>query len=142
MPAVEFRSTARDGHAVVALRGELDLTGVAAVETAIMSLMARGQSLIIDMSALDFIDCSSLSAVLRIRESTRRGGGDVILATPQPHIRRLLALTGKDAVFRVEASVEAAVAGLAGSRRRYPWRRLAVRTACSRRAAPSRTGTG
>jgi hypothetical protein len=69
-------------------------------------------------------------------------GGNMMLAAPQPHVRRLLARTGNDEVFWVQASVEAAVAGLAGRRRRYPWRRLAVRTARPGRAAPSRTGTG
>ena len=71
-----------------------------------------------------------------------RGGGDVVLAAPQPHVRRLLARTGNNEMFWVQASVEAAVAGLAGRRWRYPWRRLAVRTARPGRAAPSRTGTG
>jgi len=104
--------------------------------------MARGQSLIIDMSALDFIDCRALGALLRVRALARRGGGDVVLVAPQPLVRRLLALTGNDETFWVHASVAAAVAGIASRRRRYSWRRLAVRTARPGRAAPSRTRTG
>jgi anti-anti-sigma regulatory factor len=44
--------------------------------------MARGQILIVDLSALDFIDCSSLGALLRVRGLARRGGGDTVLAAP------------------------------------------------------------
>jgi anti-anti-sigma factor len=55
--------------------------------------VAPGQSLIIDMSALDFIDCSSLGALLRVQRLARRGGGDVVLAAPQWEMLRLLALT-------------------------------------------------
>jgi anti-anti-sigma regulatory factor len=100
-----------------------------------------GQYLVIDMSAVDFIDCSSLGAMLRVQGQARRGG-DMVLTALQPHARRLLALTGKDEAFRGQASVESAVAGIAGRRRRYPRRRLAVRTARPGRAVPSRTGTG
>jgi anti-sigma B factor antagonist len=121
MPGVELSSGARDGHVVVALRGELDVTGAADVEAAITPLVARGRYLVIDMSALDFIDCNSLRALLRARARAlaRRGGGDVVLAAPQPHARRLLTLTGHDEVFWVQASVAAAVAGLARCRERY-----------------------
>ncbi|HEV2935621.1 MAG TPA: STAS domain-containing protein [Streptosporangiaceae bacterium] len=104
--------------------------------------VAPGQSLIIGMSALDFIDCSSLGALLRVQRLARRGGGDVVLAAPQWEMLRLLALTGKDDVFRVQASVAAAGAGVASRRRQDPWRRLAVRAARPGRAAPSCTGTG
>ena len=98
MPGVELSSGAWDGHVVVALRGELDVTGAADVETAITALVARGRYLVIDMSALDFIDCSSLRAP------------------------RLLTLAGQDEVFWVQASVAAAVAGLASCRERYRYR--------------------
>jgi anti-anti-sigma factor len=142
MPGVELSSSACDGHVVVALRGELDVTGAAEAEAAITALVARDQYLVIDMSTLDFIDCNSLGGLLRARELARCGGGDLVLAAPQPYPRRLLVLTGQDEVFWVRASVAAAVASIARRRRRYPWRRLAVRTARLGRTAPSRTGTG
>jgi anti-anti-sigma factor len=141
VPGVELTTSACDGHLVVALRGELDVTGAADAEAAITALVTRGQYLVIDMSALDFLDCSALGALLRAQALARRGGGDVVLAAPQPLVRRLLALTGNDEVFWVQASVEAAVAGIAGRRKRYSWR-LAVLTARPGRAVPSRTGTG
>jgi anti-anti-sigma factor len=142
MPGAELKASVRDGHVVVVLRGDLDVTSAADAEAAIAALVVPGQSLIIDMSALDFIDCAALGALLRVRTLARRGGGDVVLAAPQPHALRLLALTGTDEVFCVQASVEAAVAGTASRRTRYLWRRLAVRAARPGRAAPSRTGTG
>ena len=142
MPGVKLKAGVRDGHVVVVLRGDLDVTDAVAAEAAIAALAAPGQSLIIDMSALDFMDCAALGALLKVQTLARRGGGDVVLAEPQPYVRRLLALTGKDEVFCVQASVAAAVAGPASRRTRYLWRRLAVRTARPVRAAPSRTSTG
>ena len=129
MPGVELEAGVRDGHGVVVLRGDLDVTGAADAGVAIAAMMTRGQTLVIDMSALDFMDCASLGVLLNVQTLARHGGGDVVLAAPQPYVRRLLALTGRDEVFCVQASVEAAVAGMASRRTRYLWRRLAVRTA-------------
>jgi anti-sigma B factor antagonist len=144
MPGVELKASVRDGLVVVVPRGDLDATGAADAEAAIAALVAPGQTLIIDISALDFMDCVSLRALLRVQAEARRGGGDIVLAAPQPHVLRLLALTGADELFCVPASVEAAVAGAAAAGRgtRYCWRRLAVRAARPRRAAPSPTCTG
>ncbi len=142
MPGVELKISEYDGHIVVALRGELDVTAAADAEAAIAALVAPGQSLVIDMAALGFMDCACLGALLGVQALARRGGGDVVLAAAQPHVLRLLSLTGADEVFRVQASVAAAIAGTASRRRRYPWRRLAVSAARPGRAVPSRTGTG
>lgn len=81
-------------------------------EAAIIALTARGQSLIVDMSALDFIDCSSLSLLLRVQRLARQSGGDLVLAAPQRHALRLLDLTGKDHTLCVHPSVQAAVASI------------------------------
>lgn len=118
MPDVELKTGECEGRVVVALLGELDITGAAGAEAAIMALAARDQYLILDMSAVDFLDCAALGALLGVQRLARRSGGDVVLAAPQPHVRRLLALTGKDEVFWVQGSVAAAVAGMAGCRGR------------------------
>ena len=116
MPGVELRTSARDGYVVVALRGELDVSGAASVEAAIAAVVVPGQSLIIDMSALDFVDCASLGALLRLQGLARSCGGDVVLAAPPRRARRLLVLSGQDQAFWVHSSVEAAVVSV-GSRR-------------------------
>jgi anti-sigma B factor antagonist len=141
MPGVELSTCARAEHVVVALRGELDVAGAADAEAAITALVAQGRSLIIDLSALDFIDCSSLSALLRVRRLAQCAGGDVVLAAPQRQALRLLALTGKDDAFGLQPSVEDAVVSI-GSQTRYGGRGLAVSAARPGRVAPSRTCTG
>ena len=142
MQGVEMSTSAYDGHVVVALRGDLDVTGAADAEAAIAALAVPGRCLVIDMSALDFIDCGSLGALLRVQWLAWSTGGDVVLAAPQRHLLRLLALTGNDHAFLIHASVQAAVAGLPGRGARHGERPLAVSTASSGEAPPSRTGTG
>jgi len=142
MPGIELETSARGGHVVVALRGELDVSGAADVEAAITAVVVPGQSLIIDMSALDFMDCASLGALLRVRGLARSFGGDVVLAAPARRARRLLALSGQDQAFRVHPSVEAAVASNGSRRRLYAVPGPAVSTGPRGRAAPLGTGTG
>lgn len=142
MSDMELSADICEGCVVVALRGDLDVTGAADAEAALTALMIPGRCLVIDMLALDFIDCGALGALLRVQELAWSMGGDVVLAAPQPYVRRLLALTGKDKVFWILASVAAAVAGPPGRGTRYAGRRLAASTARPGRAAPSRTGTG
>ena len=119
MPGVELSTSACDGHVVVALRGDMDIIGAADAEAAITALVVPGRCLIIDMSALDFIDCGSLGALLRVKWLAWSTGGGMVLAAPQRHVLRLLALTGRDHAFLIHASGQAAVAGLPGHGARY-----------------------
>jgi anti-sigma B factor antagonist len=114
MPGVELSTSACDGHVLVAVRGDLDVTGAADAREAIAALVVPGRCLLIAMSALDFIDCGSLGALLRVQRLAWSTGGDVVLAAPQRHVLRLLALTGRDHAFLIHASVQVSVAGLPG----------------------------
>ena len=72
------------------------------------ALVIPDRCLIIDMSALDFIDRGSLDALLRVQWLAWSTGGDVVLAAPQRHVLQLLALTDRDHAFLIHASVQAA----------------------------------
>jgi anti-anti-sigma factor len=90
------------------------MTGAADAGAAITALVVPDRCLIIDMSALDFIDRGSLGALLRVQWLAWSTGGDVALAAPQRHVLQLLALTGRDHAFLIHASVQAAAAALPG----------------------------
>ena len=68
------------GHAVVALRGELDLEGAASVAAHLTEVAARAPKIIGDLAALAFIDCSGVAALAHGRRQARRAGGDLLLA--------------------------------------------------------------
>ena len=97
------------GYVVVALDGELDVSDAASVADALTSVAARDPRIIIDLAALEFIDCCALGALGRVRAQARQAGGDLLLAAPRGPVRRILALTGLIDVFSVHASVEDAV---------------------------------
>jgi hypothetical protein len=91
MPGAELSTSAGDGHVVGAVRGDLDMTGVADAGAAITALAGPGRCPIIDRPALDVIDGGSLAAVLRVQRLAWSTGADVMPAAAQRHVRQLLA---------------------------------------------------
>ncbi len=107
------------GHLVVGLHGEVDIVNGASVIAALAAAAARDPRIIVDLSALEFIDCSVLGGLGRVRAQAWQAGGDLLLAAPRGRVRRILTLTGLIDVFAVHASVDEAV-------RAAGWSRLAV----------------
>ena len=104
------------GHVVIALDGELDIADAASVTAVLAAATARDPRIIVDLAALEFIDCYALGALCRVRAQARQAGGDLLLAAPLRPVRRLLDLTGLIGVFSVHASVEEAVRTAGGYR--------------------------
>jgi anti-sigma B factor antagonist len=124
------------GHAVVALRGELDLVDAAAVAAALEAAAARDPRIIVDLAGLEFIDASGIAALARGRRHARNAGGDLLLAAPQRLVRRVLAISSSVDGFGIYASVARAAASAGASRQvvvpirrqsaRMRWQRIAV----------------
>lgn len=132
MTSVELRVRVCGGYAVVVLRGELDITDAESVVGAVAALAADGQPLIIDLEALDFIDCHAIGALLEVRKTARQADGDVLLAAPHGPVLRLLTVLGVP-------GVRASVADAAHSAARRAARRRALGIARSGKAALSGT---
>jgi anti-sigma B factor antagonist len=113
MANVELSTRECDGHVVVSLRGELDVTDAAYVAASLGVIAARGRSVIMDLSGLEFLDSSGLAALVSARRHARLAGADLLLAAPQKPVLRILAVTRLVDVFAVHVGVDEA-AGIAG----------------------------
>jgi anti-anti-sigma factor len=87
-----------DGDRVtVALRGELDLSGVERARDAIDEAQGRDAPLLVlDLSELDFIDSTGLEVMLRAARRAHDDGRRLIVARPSRYVRRLLEMTAID----------------------------------------------
>ena len=84
-------------RATVALRGELDLSGVDRARQAIEEAEKSSASLLVlDLSELDFIDSTGLEVMLRAARRAHDSGRRLIVARPSRYVRRLLELTAID----------------------------------------------
>jgi len=77
---------------VVALRGELDITNAAGTARILSAAIAPQLRIIVDLTEVTFMDCTSAYALISSRAQARKTGGDLLLAGPQPPVRRLLSL--------------------------------------------------
>jgi anti-anti-sigma factor len=76
-----------------------------------VAVAACGPSVIVDLAGLESIGYSGLAVLLRIRKWTRRSGGNLALAAPQPAVHLMLKATGLIDVFPVYRSVDEAASG-------------------------------
>jgi anti-anti-sigma factor len=84
-------------RATVALRGELDLSGVDRARQAIeQAESGNAPLLVLDLSELDFIDSTGLEVMLRAARRAHDDGRRLIVARPSRYVRRLLQLTAID----------------------------------------------
>jgi anti-sigma B factor antagonist len=114
MNSVELRTRVCGDHIVVALSAELDICQAAATIAAIAGRgPGREHCVIVDLQALDFIDCAALRALARAQQQARQAGGQVLLAAPAGTLARVLGLTGLGEVLGVHASVASALASAA-----------------------------
>jgi anti-anti-sigma factor len=82
--------TSRDAL-VLAFRGEADAAAAPLVSHALTQASTYGHRRIaIDLVDLEFIDTQCLSILFDAHELLRARGGDLVLLSPQPAVRRLL----------------------------------------------------
>jgi anti-sigma B factor antagonist len=92
--------------------GELDAFTVSQFRQSLAEL-ASSNRLLIDMSAVPFVDSAGLGALIGGIRRARELGGDVAVACNRPTLTRLLRTTGFDRIVTVVETVEEAAASLA-----------------------------
>ncbi len=66
----------------------------------------RPDRLVIDLSAVTFIDSGGLSLLVILNGKQTERGGTTVLANPTPFVRRVLAITALDQVMEVTAPAD------------------------------------
>jgi len=99
-----------DGHSVVTLDGEVDIFSVNHVRAALDDVLIDGASMVIvDLSAVHFMDSSGLGALVRARKKARVLRTEFAVVCADGMVRQLFAMTGMVHVFPIFDSLEAAV---------------------------------
>lgn len=97
------------------LSGEFDLMGVGRVEAALDPLPAGVVRVVLDLSALAFLDASGLGTVMRTHNRGRADGFEVIVVRPRGVANRVFTITRTDQrltmVNRAPAAQAAQAAG-------------------------------
>ncbi len=76
----------------------------------ITKLLEEGRvNLLVDLSAVGFLDSSGLGALVRALTQSQKEGGQTKLLKAGPQVRKLLQMTKLDSVFEIHDDMEAAV---------------------------------
>lgn len=96
--------------AVLHLHGDLDLTTIAVLRTAVREApLCAGQWLIVDLVALEFCDSVGMSALIAARNHATAALAGFALAGVPRHLLTALRVVGLDQVFPMYSTVDMAV---------------------------------
>jgi anti-anti-sigma factor len=101
----------RGAVAVVSITGSVDGLTAATLGEAFRGVIRDGVVRIVaDLSGVDYTSSAGLRALLETVKETRRGGGDLRLASVTPEVLRVLDLAGFTGILKLYPDPDAAVA--------------------------------
>ena len=116
MDGIRISSERRDGFAVVAVSGELDIVTSRRFDECLAEVRRDDRHVIIDLSAVDFMDTGSLAVIVGHWKQVTAAGGTLALAGARYRYTKTLWITGLADRLPMYDSVDAAVAaGAAGT---------------------------
>jgi anti-anti-sigma factor len=90
---------------VVTVSGELDLDSDQLLQKTLSDALDRAPGgLELDLTGVDFCDCSALNVLLRVRDRARATDKSLVVGAGSPVVQRLLALSGTLPLFVAGAS--------------------------------------
>lgn len=101
----------REGHAVVAVSGEVDVYTAPRLRDSFTDLVADGHTrVVVDLTNVDFMDSTGLGVLVGGLKKVRARGGSLELVCTQERLLKIFQITGLAKVFVIHDSVEGAVA--------------------------------
>ena len=91
---------------VLTVLGDLDMAGAPALRQAVVAEVTGGtRLLVLDLTAVDFLDSAGLGAVVGGLRRLRAHDGDLMVVCPEPRIRRVFESCDLDRVFVLHPDV-------------------------------------
>ncbi|WP_017573613.1 STAS domain-containing protein [Nocardiopsis halotolerans] len=102
-----------DGTTVVGLDGEIDIA-TAEGAFARISAAAADSCVVVDLSAVEFIDASGVNALVRALHAATKAGHHLLLARPSRQLTRILDVLALTGLLRTHPDVAAALTAHGG----------------------------
>ena len=101
----------RDGWAVLAVQGEVDVYTAPRFRERLIELVSQGKHrIVVNLEGVDFLDSTGLGVLVGGLKRLRSHEGDLTLVCTQHRILKVFEITGLTKVFSIHDSVDAAVA--------------------------------
>lgn len=104
---MELKITSLQSRDVVALEGDVDLSNSKQVKQSIIALIKQGSDVVVDISALNYIDSSGMASLVEALNESKQAGSEFHIAGAQGAPLQVFKLTRLDTVFSMVDSVDA-----------------------------------
>ena len=88
------------GPGALRLSGEVDVSNVPSLSSALRSTGEGRLALLLDLEGLEFIDVAGMRAIQRAALGLAARGGELTVLSPQPLVRRMVVMMGMDGLVR------------------------------------------
>ena len=100
MADLELQWAEADAGALITVRGEIDMATVPQLRDLLYQLIDAGsRRIVLDCRELAFLDSSGIGVLVAARN--RLSEGEIVLDSPQAHVRKVLEITGVGAHLSV-----------------------------------------
>ncbi len=103
-------SKARDGAMVISISGDLDIATCGQLDDALTQARRNHDLIVIDMSAVEFMDTRSLAVIVSHWKAVSESGGSLSLAGARYQYTKTLWITGLATRIPMYDSIELAIA--------------------------------
>ena len=94
---------ATDAATIISVRGEIDIATAERLRDAIEPHMGPSQTIILDLSGVEFMDSSCLHVLILARTTLTADGGSLILRNPSAAAHRVLTVGGANDLLETDA---------------------------------------
>lgn len=102
----------REGCAVIAVEGEIDLMAAPRLREALIASVVEGhQRVVVDLTATEFLDSTGLGALVAGLKRIRAHGGDMRVVCTSARVCKVFEITSLDKVLSLYDTVDEACAG-------------------------------
>ncbi|WP_420364498.1 STAS domain-containing protein [Curtobacterium sp. L3-7] len=101
---------AQTDAAVLECKGRLNMVSAPAFRETVAKVVGDGRHrVVVELSAVDFMDSSGLGALVGCLKTARQAGGDLRIAAPSDQVSMVLKLSNIDKILRTYPDGDAAV---------------------------------
>ncbi|MBK7929933.1 MAG: STAS domain-containing protein [Bryobacterales bacterium] len=114
MPFEMARTEDESGVAVLTLTGTLTMgSQLERLEASVAELIGKGQlGIVLDLAQVSYLDSSAIGTLIGCNNTVKKAGGRLRLAGVTERVKKILEMTGVDAVLPLDANAGASVAAL------------------------------
>jgi anti-sigma B factor antagonist len=106
-PSFSTKVIQNDTETTIYVQGEIDMQTAGRLRDAIEPHMSPAQTIVLDLSGVEFMDSSCLAVLVQARGTLTADGGSLILRNPSEVAHRLLSLAGIEFILSEDADQHA-----------------------------------